>query len=82
MSIFQSLLAVKVIFVFGIINIVTGVMVVLSCRCFGGAKIGNKLMKYASFQRFYKYHCYIWWVFWISVIVHAVFAIGTLGSPF
>jgi len=81
-NIFESIAAARIIFIFGIINFVTGMLVLLSCRCIAGARITGNLMKYKIYQRFYKYHCYIWWVFWTSVIVHAVFAVAFLGIPF
>ncbi len=82
MNIFQTLIAARLVFVFGIINLVTGALVLLSCRCIPSAKITGNLMKYAIYKRFYSYHCYIWWAFWVSVIVHAIFAITFLGIPF
>ena len=86
MSIFQSVAAVQVVFVLGIVNIVSGLLVFFTCRCMPGARltvrISGNLMKYAFYRRIYGYHCYIWWVFWGSVMVHAVFAIGSIGFPF
>ena len=81
MNIFQTIVAERVIFAFAIINLVTGVLVFLSCRCVPGARITGNLMKYAVYQRFYGYHCYFWWAFWVSVVVHAIFAIAFLGVP-
>lgn len=82
MSIFDSIVALRVIFILGIINLVAGILVLFSCRCVPGLKITHRLMQYRAYTRFYKYHCYIWWVFWLSVIVHAVFAIMFSGIPF
>jgi len=82
MDIFQSIIAARLIFIFGIINLVTAVLVLLSCRCIPGSKLTASLMKYKAYQRFYRYHCYVWWVFWVSVVVHAVFATAFLGVPF
>lgn len=82
MDIFQSIIASRLIFVLGIVNLVTGVLIVLTCRCMAGAKLTGGLMKYPAYQRFFSYHCYIWWIFWASVVIHAIFAIGLLGNPF
>ncbi|MFC2002155.1 hypothetical protein ACFLUZ_06635 [Chloroflexota bacterium] len=82
MDIFQSILAARLIFIFGIINLVTGVLVLLTCRCLPSINITGKLTKSAAYRHLFKYHCYIWWVFWVSVIVHAIFAIAFLGLPF
>jgi hypothetical protein len=78
----NTLVAIRVITVLGIINLVTGVLIFFSCRCLPGIKIGHGLMKYTWYQKFFKLHCYIWWIFWISVVVHAIFVMVYLGWPF
>lgn len=82
MEIFYTAFAMRLIFILGIINILSGIAVLLTCRCVGMAGLGQKLMKYSWFKRFYAFHCQIWWIFWVSVMVHAVFAIGSTGIPF
>ena len=82
MELFQSIVAARIIFVLGIINLVTGIMIFLTCRYPAGSKRLGKLRQYSFYQRLFSYHCYIWWVFWVSVIIHAIFAIGLLGNPF
>jgi hypothetical protein len=72
----------KLIFVLGIINVVTGTILFFSCRCIPGMKITGGLMKFATYKRFYQYHCYLWWILWPSVIIHAVIAFLYFGSPF
>jgi len=81
MSIFDPLLAARVIIALGIVNLVTGLLIFFSCRCLGGSTLGSKLMKHKAYQRFYKYHCYIWRVFWPSVMIHAILAIVFFGWP-
>ena len=82
MSIFRSVLGSQIIFVFGIINLVTGLTLVFSCRWFPLSKITAKIAKNKTYKSFFKYHNYIWWIFWFSVIIHVIFAIGQLGIPF
>lgn len=77
-----ALLATRVLFILGIINLLTGLAVFLSCRCLPGSRIGKRLMQHRWYQGFFKFHCYIWWAFWISVIVHAILAIVYIGVPF
>jgi hypothetical protein len=77
----SALAATRTLFALGIVNLVTGLAIFFSCRCFPGSKIGKRLMKYRWYQRFFKLHCYIWWVFWTSVIVHAILAIIYIGIP-
>ncbi len=81
MNIFQSAIASWLIFTLGIINLVSILLILLSCRCIPGWKLTSKLMKYGVYKRFFRYHCYIWWVFWPSVVIHAIFAIGRFGIP-
>ncbi len=81
MDIFQSLIAGRLIFVLGIINLVTAILVFGSCRCLPGLRIADRLIRYPSYRRFFKLHCYIWWIFWVSVVVHAFFALMFFGWP-
>ena len=80
--IFQGIIAARVIFILGITNLVTAILVLLSCRCVPGIPIVGSLMKYSAYKRFFRHHCYYWWAFWLSVVVHAIFAIGFAGVPF
>jgi hypothetical protein len=80
--IFQTVVAARLIFILGLINLVTAVLVLLTCRCVPGLRITGNLMQYAPYRRLFKYHCYYWWIFWLSVVVHAIFAIGFMGLPF
>ena len=83
MNIFQSVFAVRLIFILSIINLLSGVLVLFTCRCIPVLRFtGGKLMQNPFYKAIYKYHCYIWWVFWVSVIVHAIFAIGVYRVPF
>jgi hypothetical protein len=81
MNVFDPLLATRLIVVLGIINLLTGALVVFSCRCLPGSKVGSRIMKNKGYQRFYKYHCYIWRVFWPSVMIHAILALIIFGWP-
>jgi len=78
----SALLATRIIFSLGIVNLVTGLLIFFSCRCLPGSRLGKSLAKHKWYQRFFKLHCWIWWVFWVSVVVHAVFAMVYLGWPF
>jgi hypothetical protein len=78
----SSLAATRVIFVLGIINLASGLLVFFTCRCLPGSRIGKGLTKYRWYRGLFKIHCYIWWVFWISVIAHAIFVLIYIGQPF
>jgi hypothetical protein len=81
MDIFHTLAAARLIFIGGIVNLVTGLLVLFTCRCLPTWKLGSQLMRYRPYRRFYNYHCYLWGLFWLSVVVHAIFAIKFLGWP-
>ena len=78
----DPLVAIRLIFILGILNLVTGLAVFLTCRCLPGSKIGARLMRWQWYKRFFRYHCYVWYVFWPSVVVHAVLGITYFGWPF
>ncbi len=72
----------KLVFVFGIINILGLVLVFLSCRCLVGLDFVKKMWKYSWYQKFYNKHCYYWWFFAISVLIHVILAFLIFGNPF
>ena len=74
-------LGVKLIYVFGYINLISIILVLLSCRCLL-TKNFHFLNKYSWFTKLYKYHCYFWWIFIVSVLLHTFFAFNTFGNPF
>ncbi len=77
----NPIIATRIIFILGLTNLVSGLLIFFSCRCLGGSKLGGRLMKYLFYQRFYRLHCYIWRVFWVSVMLHATLAIIYLRLP-
>lgn len=79
---FHSLLAIRILFIFSILNMLFGVLVFLSCRCLPGFKWANGIMQNRKYLSFYKFHCWLWLMFLISVTIHAIFAINIMGFPF
>lgn len=76
------LIAPRIIFSLGILNVVTAALIFSTCRCTVGSKLGSQLMKHPTFKRLNKGHCYYWPVFGVSVTVHTILAITYLGIPF
>lgn len=74
------MLLAQLVFILGITNLVSLLLVLFSCRCMLGTFV-NKLWKYEGYRKFYSLHCYFWWLFVISVILHAVLAIVVYGIP-
>lgn len=78
----NSLLALRVVFVLGIVNFLTLSALFLSCRCTGVRKPFSRMLHVKAFSRFYKLHCYYWYILFGSVVVHLTIAILVLGIPF
>jgi|TARA_Y100000310_G_scaffold141404_1_gene140868 hypothetical protein len=74
--------ATQLIFIFGIINVISIILVFFSCRCLVGAKLVKRLWQYDWYKKFYKMHCYYWWLFIISVLLHTILAFYVFGIPF
>ncbi|HJO02145.1 MAG: hypothetical protein QF655_00915 [Candidatus Woesearchaeota archaeon] len=74
-------LGVKLIFILGIVNLFSIVLIFFSCRCLAGQKFTSRMMQYAWYKKFYAMHCYYWWIFIISVILHTALAFSAFGNP-
>ncbi len=77
----DPLLAAKIAYLLGWMNLIGLTLVLLSCRCIMNIK-PEKLSKSKFYVKFYQYHCYYWWFFIISVLLHALLAITAYGIPF
>lgn len=77
----DPLLAAKISYVTGIINVVFFIFIFLSCRC-TPVHLPKKLRDSSLYKKIYNYHCYIWWFLLISLVFHVLFAIFTFGNPF
>ena len=75
-------LGIRLIYLFGTINIIGLVLVLLSCRCMLGRKVFSRLMERDWYRRFFNLHCYYWWIFIISVLIHTFLAFQVFGNPF
>jgi len=71
----------QIIFILGLINIISLFLVFFSCRCLMGKKITEFLWRSDWYKKFYKYHGYFWWIFFVSVIFHSVLALVVYGIP-
>lgn len=52
MNILDPLLVIRVIFILGFVNLVTGTVIFFSCRCLPGSRLGTRLMKYRGTSTF------------------------------
>ena len=81
MDFFQSLTAARMIFFLGILNAILIILVLLSCRCVSGSRIGSVLTNRRLYKRFFSKHCYLWYLLCPSVVVHAFLAVMFMGWP-
>ena len=77
----NPLIVVRIVFSLGIINVISGILIFVTCRCLPGSRIGKRWMANKYYQRFFKLHCFIWWIFWISVMIHAILVFIYIGLP-
>jgi len=82
MNIFHTIFATRLVLVLGFVNLLTGFLLLFSCRIVPAFKITRNLMKLSFYKNFYKYHAWLWGIFWVSVIVHVIFAVNLMGWPF
>tara|TARA_Y100000310_G_scaffold324587_1_gene386609 strand:- start:42 stop:287 length:246 start_codon:yes stop_codon:yes gene_type:complete len=75
-------LGIKLIYILGITNILSIILVMFTCRCMGLYRLTNKLFQYPWFQKIYSKHCWYWYIFIISVFAHTILAFKILGNPF
>ena len=79
---FPAIVMMRVIFITAMINLVSILLVLLSCRCINMWKLTSWINRCPWFKRFFKWHCYLWYIFLPSVVIHAIFALSLLGVPF
>ena len=82
MVFFNTIEAVRILFLSGLVVLVASVLIVLSCRCVPTKGPLGAVRKAAWFQSLFKRHCVLWWVFAVGLAVHVVFAFGFIGIPF
>lgn len=78
----DPLLAIRLVFVLGLVNLLTLLALLLSCRCMGVLGLYSRMSRWGPYRRLYRYHCYYWVILGVSVIAHLVIAIYALGVPF
>ncbi len=81
MPLIEPIFGLRLVFVFGVINIIALLLIFFSCRCMVGIKFIQKMQRYRWYNRFYRWHCYYWWLLFISVILHSIIAFLLLGNP-
>ena len=82
MAVIDPVLGIKLVYILGITNLVSILLVFFSCRCLSGVKFVIGMMKYDWYKKFYSMHCIYWWIFAISVVLHVILSFLMLGSPF
>jgi len=79
---FKTIEAVRILFLSGLLVLLTSVLLILSCRCIPASGLVGRIRKASWFQRLFRRHCVLWFVFVTGLAVHVVFAFGFVGIPF
>ncbi|OGY47713.1 MAG: hypothetical protein A3J62_03985 [Candidatus Buchananbacteria bacterium RIFCSPHIGHO2_02_FULL_38_8] len=82
MDFISTTLGIKLVYILGITNIISILLVFFSCRCMMGMKFFTRLAQYQWYKKFYSKHCYYWWLFIISVLFHTFLVFFIFGNPF
>ncbi len=82
MNIIDPILGLRIVFVLGIVNLVSVLAILLTCRCIPMWRLTRGINQYGWYKKVYRFHCYVWWLFIPSVVIHAVLAVLLTGIPF
>lgn len=77
----SPVLALRLVFILGLVNALTLLALFFSCRCIGSRPPFSKLIGPTFYGKFYKLHCYYWIILGLSVSTHLGIAIWVLGVP-
>lgn len=76
------LLGQQLVFILGITNVISFLLILLTCRCLVGFKFLKKPLVNKFFSKLYKWHCIYWIIFILSVLAHTILAFRIYGNPF
>ncbi len=79
---FKTIEAVRILFLSGIVVLLTSILLMLSCRCIPTKGTLAQVRKASWFQGLFKRHCILWYIFVAGLVVHVIFAFGFIGIPF
>ncbi len=72
-------LGIRLIQIFGVINVVTFLMIASTCRCVVGVRFFNDLMKRDWYKWYFNHHCWYWRAFMLSVLIHVAIVLMVFG---
>lgn len=78
----DPLLAIRLVFILGLVNLLTLLALFFSCRCMGWLGLYSRMSRFRAYKTLYGFHCYYWIVLGLSVAAHLGIAISVLGIPF
>jgi len=82
MTAIDPALGVKLVYLLGITNVISFLLVALTCRCMIGVKFVNDMLKKPWYRWLFDHHCWYWRLFFLSVIIHITLALLVFGIPF
>ena len=78
---FETIAAARILFLSGLVVLVTSLLIMASCRCVPSKGLLGALRRASWFTRLFSRHCILWMIFAAVLVVHVVFAAGFLGIP-
>ena len=81
MAAIDPALGFKLVFILGIINVLSILAVFFTCRCLIGFKFVNEMLKRPWYRWAFDHHCWYWRIFAVSVTLHAILALLVFGIP-
>ena len=82
MALIDPVLGVKLVYILGITNVLSFLLIAFTCRCMIGVKFVNDMMKKPWYRWLFGHHCWYWRLFFLSVIIHITLALLVFGIPF
>ncbi len=74
-------LATRLVFILGLVNLLSLLALFFSCRCMAGTGLYYKMSGFRTYTRFYRYHCYYSIILGLSITAHLGIAVSVLGIP-
>jgi len=81
MTVFLSVVGLRVIFITGLTNLLFGLLVLFSCRWVPLTRLTKGLQKSRIYMQYYRFHTCIWRLFWISVAIQRAVRHFVSGLP-
>jgi hypothetical protein len=77
----DTILGIRLVYFFGVTNLIIMALIFSTCRCMIGSKFVNDHLKKGWYKWLYEHHCLYWWIMLLSIVSHMVLAYVSFGLP-